>query len=275
MSFTFSRVLVEAFSRGTCSDGDACAPSNMPPTPDQSWWPGRTTEHSRLSRFGMTCEPLTADRGAALLTWWLADSRAKTSALPAAATDSTANDPAYGARCDASFAKYDPAALKWRTPQCSLVEGLDEFSETWPSWGLMRDGECWELPTWAPITDGTASGSWPTPTASCGTGAGHQGRKGGFNLQTAVRMWPTPVATMSKGSSPGALTRKSGRDRSNDRLDHAVMAADGGQLNPMWVEWLMGWPIGWTDLKPLETARFQQWLQQHGAFSAADERKAA
>jgi hypothetical protein len=23
----------------------------------------------------------------------------------------------------------------------------------------------------------------------------------------------------------------------------------GGQPNPMWVEWLMGFPIGWTDLK--------------------------
>jgi len=27
----------------------------------------------------------------------------------------------------------------------------------------------------------------------------------------------------------------------------------GGQLNPMWVEWLMGFPIGWTDLKDSET----------------------
>jgi hypothetical protein len=264
MSFTYSRALVEAFSRATCSAGDASAPSNLPPTPDQSWWPDKTTEHSRLSRFGMTCEPSTADHGAALLTWWLAASRVRTSASQAEATDWTASDPAYGARCDASFAKYSPAELKWKTHQCSLVEGLDEFSETWPSWGLMRGGECWELPTLAPTTSETASGSWPTPTASCGTGAGHQGRKGGFNLQTAVRMWPTPVATMSKGSSPAALTRKSGRDRSNDRLDHAVMAADGGQLNPPWVEWLMGWPIGWTDLKPLGTDKFRQWLQLHG-----------
>ena len=38
----------------------------------------------------------------------------------------------------------------------------------------------------------------------------------------------------------------------------------GGALNPMWVEWLMGWPIGWTDLKPLGTDKFQQWLRSHG-----------
>ena len=71
------------------------------------------------------------------------------------------------------------------------------------------------------------------------------------------RNWPTPTASQHKGSSPGALTRRDGRDRSNDRLDHCVMASDGGQLNPDWVEWLMGWPLGWTSLEPLcESAWF-------------------
>jgi hypothetical protein len=70
---------------------------------------------------------------------------------------------------------------------------------------------------------------------------------------------------MSKGSSPGALTRKTGRSRARDRLDHYVMATDGGPLNPEFAEWLMGWPIGLTDLKPLGTARFRQWQQLHGA----------
>jgi len=37
-----------------------------------------------------------------------------------------------------------------------------------------------------------------------------------------------------------------------------------GKPTPMNHEWLMGWPIGWSDLKPLETGKFQQWLQQHG-----------
>jgi hypothetical protein len=108
---------------------------------------------------------------------------------------------------------------------------------------------------------------FPTPLANSHTGAGHgPNKKGSPNLQTVVAMWPTPVATMSKGSSPAALTRKNGQDRSNDRLDHAVMASDGGQLNPDWVEWLMGWPIGHTDLKPLATARYQEWQQQHSIY---------
>jgi hypothetical protein len=48
------------------------------------------------------------------------------------------------------------------------------------------------------------------------------------------------------------MTRKDGKNRS-DMLDWVVEYQTGGRLNPQWVEWLMGWPVGWTDLKPLET----------------------
>jgi hypothetical protein len=38
----------------------------------------------------------------------------------------------------------------------------------------------------------------------------------------------------------------------------------GGKLNPMWVEWLMGWPLGWTDCAASATDKFQQWRRSHG-----------
>lgn len=41
----------------------------------------------------------------------------------------------------------------------------------------------------------------------------------------------------------------------------------GGQLNPTWVEWLMGWPLEWTALKPLEMDRFHEWQRQHSPTS--------
>ena len=243
MSFTFSRALVAEYLQDGCVATAASAPLNTTRLPDQSWWPDRTTEHTRLSRFGMTCEPLTGVPGEGVLTWWLEASRVRTSVSPTPterqtkATALTASAQGSGARCTASFAKFDPAELKWKTAQGCLFSGgpgSAEYSQTWPSWGLMRDGECWELPAWAPPTNGTASGSVPTP-----------------------------VATMSKGSSLASLTRKSGRSRARDRLDHYVMATDGGPLSPEYAEWLMGWPIGLTDLRPLETGRFQQWLQLH------------
>jgi len=87
---------------------------------------------------------------------------------------------------------------------------------------------------------------WPTPRAN--KIGGYSSPNFSPTLEQEVkscRLWPTPVLSMYKGSSPNSLTRKSGKSRVNDRLDHAVMDSDGGQLNPQWVEWLMGYPEGW------------------------------
>ncbi|VBB10667.1 hypothetical protein BSTAB16_3554 [Burkholderia stabilis] len=304
MSFIFSRALVEESLQVSCGTIDAYAPLNLIPTPKQSSSRGRTTAPFLRSRFGMTFEPLTADLGAELLTSWLAGFPAKTSAQPELVTVSTANEAGSGPKWLASFAKYDLSASKWKTAQCSLLGDSDEFSETWPRWGSMRNGECYLRPIQMPLIYGSVSGSevmwptptvhgnhnmpgasassgwglssaaklWPTPTASLADKGGRvtprKGREGGTLIEAvSSRMWPTPCASASKGSSPATLKRKSGKDRSNDRIDHAVMASDGGQLNPEWVEWLMGWPIGHTALKPLETARYREWLQQHSPFS--------
>lgn len=301
MSWHCSRALVAGFSAANCSAGVASALSNTTPTPDQYYWPDKTTEHSRLSRFGMTCVPLTADRGADLLMWFLEGFPARTSVPQERATAWTASAVGSGRKWLGLLARFDPDSRSWRTPQCSLVEGLDEFSETWPRWGSMRNGECWERMTWEPPINENASGLlptpvaidagsgrfntspgsskkrptlalmarknlWPTPTVCWNYNRPGSSATSGMGLASAVKLIPTPVASMSKGSSPAALTRKSGRSREHDRLDHYVMASDAGPLNPDWVEWLMGWPIGQTDLKPLETGRFQEWQQQHGAY---------
>ena len=98
-----------------------------------------------------------------------------------------------------------------------------------------------------------------------------QGGRHGVSLHHAVdhaeKMWPTPTKSDHKGSGP-TMVRKDGKLR-GDRLDYATErnsdgSPTGGQLNPNWVEWLLGWPIGWTDLKPLAMGKYQQWLQQHG-----------
>tara|TARA_E500000178_G_scaffold52735_1_gene48735 strand:- start:187 stop:486 length:300 start_codon:yes stop_codon:yes gene_type:complete len=76
--------------------------------------------------------------------------------------------------------------------------------------------------------------------------------KFGANLADQVRMWPTPTTRDYKGGYQGGRIRNG--KVSMDTLDVAVQHTDnqsktGGQLNPMWVEWLMGYPKGWTDLK--------------------------
>jgi hypothetical protein len=63
-----------------------------------------------------------------------------------------------------------------------------------------------------------------------------------------------------------SMTRKDGKSRS-DMLDWAVEYQTGMRLNPMWVEWLMAWPLGWTDLKPLEMDKSHSAPQPHGDCS--------
>ena len=44
----------------------------------------------------------------------------------------------------------------------------------------------------------------------------------------------------------------------------------GSMCSPEFEEMVMGWPIGWTELTPYETARFRAWQREHGErFSAA------
>ena len=106
---------------------------------------------------------------------------------------------------------------------------------------------------------------FPTPTASDATGGPNKVRvqngklirdagtiKHSANLQSVVKAWPTPTVSMHKGAT--LKPRKDGRVR-DDRMDYAVAQQEGlhnGQLNPMWVEWLMGYPLGWTELSPSE-----------------------
>lgn len=108
-------------------------------------------------------------------------------------------------------------------------------------------------PSWARL--------WPTPRASDATSGAEaiavrpSGSKGTLNLAGAVRLWPTPSARLgdSRGQPSPELAAKRLESRSN--LDDAVAAwtSERGPLNPAWVEWLMGFPIGWTDCELSET----------------------
>jgi len=77
------------------------------------------------------------------------------------------------------------------------------------------------------------------------------------------RRWPTPSTRDYKGGYQGGRIRNGKVSR--DTLDVAAQATDnkdksGGQLNPGWVEWLMGLPLGWTALEPLVENAYEYWL---------------
>ena len=208
-----------------------------------------------------------------------ADSHAKTSASPVSMPASRANEAGYGLNCGELLAKWDPDTQCWRTFQRCLLEGWAPLSQNWPRSGIAVNGTAYQLPPLVRLTKGTASGLLPTATTSDhkGRGAGsyhrHKGLdnhvkiwptpkaspsgpdyarmnrplSGGDDLATAIARCPTPSANDWKGSSkPGQR-----RGQLTDPAMGVIPAS--GQLSPMWVEWLMGFPIGWTDLSASET----------------------
>ena len=87
---------------------------------------------------------------------------------------------------------------------------------------------------------------WPTPNIS-DKNNGSQHDEGRHYLRwEAVKFWPTPRQFMYKDSTT---------DRNKGNIGEKV----GGQLNPDWVEQLMNFPEGWTNLDVDEPKEWQGW----------------
>jgi len=164
------------------------------------------------------------------------------------------------------LAKYDHASHSWRTFQLSLFEEEPESLETLPKSGMTVNGKLWEQTMWAHHTGGRESGLWLTPTATeyfpplkniSKIDPKKMKKRGKHSLATQVhhpQMWPTPRAQDAKH---GAATEwelntdhAGTRDSLRVQVEHRKTEVEaGGSLNPQWVEWLMGYPSGWTDLE--------------------------
>ena len=253
-------------------DGEPSAPLSGNHTQQAYCAPDKMTAFSRLSRFGMTFKPLTESRGEELLTLYREGFPVKTLVQQEEAQELTEKPLECGEKWRASFTKYNPDLRLWKTHQCSLLGDLEPFLETWPQWGLMRDGECWEQRTLEQTIRGIESGlllntpppppQWPTPTAhmSKETNAPSEHNRNTPTL-TAQANWPTP---RTKGMCGGSNSWAQLKEKTTIEEARLMGAGNGGKLNPEWVEWLMGWPLGWTDLKPLEMGKSHSAQPQHG-----------
>lgn len=148
-----------------------------------------------------------------------------------------------------------------RTSPVSASGALDSSSQDLPISGMTRSGFVFRLRPWERRISVSDSSSWPTPRAADWKNAGYQafgktevyltlpGAVGAAPVPPdkeirGARGWPTPTSADATGG-PGTSPKRTGGE--NLRTDV------NGQLNPQWVEWLMGFPLGWTDLEPSET----------------------
>jgi hypothetical protein len=194
---------------------------------------------------------------------------AKTSAMPAEALVLQVSGAVYGSIMPVLLARYDRSSSSWKTSERCFIEGWMPFLEAWPRSGMMLSGTAYQLPTLAHTTDATGSGLLPTPRAIDGRSAGTGTKDAtitrraassfGLNLAETVQaqvrgLWPTPNANdnRDRGNLSSPCVQRRARIGKQLMLSQ-VVSDQSGALNPPWVEWLMGFPDGWTDLSSSET----------------------
>jgi len=131
-----------------------------------------------------------------------------------------------GGKCYRPFAWWDQDTSSWRTWQHSLIGEWVKYSDPWPRAGMIRNGIAYRQRPLVRSIFARGSSYWPTPTRADASGRTYQYSHGDHAKK--------------------ALT-----------LCGYVRKIDGpGPFNPALWEWLMGFPPGWTDLKPLETQSY-------------------
>ena len=225
MSYTYLLEQGEESSAQCFSDIPASVLSRLKNTQEKSCSNDSEMESSPNSPSGIMSAPLTERHGEDLLMSFVEDFLARKSLLPEAVRELLANTQDSGRKWRESLTKYDQDSCSWKTAQCSLLGGLESFSQTWPRWGTMRDGACWEVPVLVPVPSVPDSFWWPA------------------------------VTTPSGGGNCGGT----GNTKKAKMLGRYIPR----QINPCQYEWLMMWPIGWSDLQPLAMDKFLSWQRLH------------
>ena len=130
-------------------------------------------------------------------------------------------EPLFGGRLSESLACFDPSSSCWRTFQASLpfpgAETLARFSDPWPASGTMRNGKLFRR----------SQSAHPSVETVC----------------SSSQLFPTPT-TCANMLAPSMQKHAGHRNLPS--------AAIGRQPSQMWLEWLMGFPVGWTAIDASE-----------------------
>jgi len=235
MSWHYLRELEGEFLEDICSGGELLQPLKSKITHAEFYCNGKLMDSYLDSLSGTTFVHSMANLGQEKSMSSQEVSHVKTCLQQEKAQDLMESDQDSGEKWQGSFAKYNPDTHSLRTPQCLLFEDSTEFCAILPKWGLMLDGELWEQQTLVQSTREIESGLSPTPPPPDN--------------------WPTPTTPSGGGNCGGSGAYKNAI-KNGTHIPHSI--------NPNLYEWLMGWPIGWTDLKPLAMGKWPFVPQQHG-----------
>ena len=222
------------------------------------------------------------------------DSPAKTSVLLAMERAWKESEADYFSRLCGWPKKSSPRSYFLKTSKQSEHEDSEKLGKNWPASGMIVDGILYPLKKWEQIISEKGGSVWPTPRkAMTGNVTPERCLDKFNNLESVVArsIWPTPSASEHKyrlqGTSQASkcleamarrgelenyptpcvrdsgekplpprrkTTKESGKITGGQKPP--LLTVIGGALNPTWVEWLMGVPLGWTELNSLGTAWF-------------------
>jgi hypothetical protein len=156
------------------------------------------------------------------------DSPAKTFQVPTpTGEDWKVSDLGCSLKSSESFAQFSPDSYCLKTCQPLLTGGLTVFSGKLPKAGLMRNGKLYQRQAWVRLTKGNGFSLLPTPKAMDGD-RGSVGTITRFNNATGRKALKSAIGKLQP--DPNQVK---------------------GQLNPEFVEWMQGYPLGWTELTPV------------------------
>ena len=169
---------------------------------------------------------------------------------------SPAQSQGYGESVPVLLARLDRSTCTWRTLPTLLGEGLTLSAQTYPAWGIILRGALYPLRAWERgILDADFGGLQcemiPTPTM-------HNHKQAvtlatlslnSLDLLNYCNVYPTAYVNGLRTGSQ-VVSRVKSLKHLSDAEKIEMLKGNGGKLNPDWVEWLMGWQIGWTRLQP-------------------------
>lgn len=165
-----------------------------------------------------------------------------------------------GLKCFELFPKSNPLSclVKMFLESYGLLSTMSYL--TWKASATPARRLLFRLVPSMPRTGGTGFGFWHTVDTTDGAPNLGSNKKNGPKslIQVAREMWPTP--TVGAGLCGGTgnfqkLHKMKNQGIISEEERRNMSQGNGGRLNPEFVEWLMGLPTGWTDLKCSETAK--------------------
>lgn len=151
-----------------------------------------------------------------------------------------------GRKCLELYRRSDPVGLlvrmllessHWRSTRCYL---------TWKGSATLAKRLLFRLVPSMPRTGETAAQLWPTVTRNDGVNSSlpisQAKRESLVGVMIRKTLFPTLTARDFKSADKNPRTK---RFSAKTELNTVV----GGNLNPEWVEWFMGFPVGWTSLQ--------------------------